>query len=90
MLAMYIAWISLKRPLYIRSQSGTAAATSGTPLLPSRPLGSANSRFCDLVDVRTVNLTADEYEENEEDKKADEREIVRMKGCLWWIIKCIV
>jgi AAT family amino acid transporter len=85
MLVMYAAWLLSHRS---RQNLGRATIrrTSTDALLSSPPTTASRRIYSDLVDVMTVDLRADEYKENERDKKVDderERKILGKAGLLW-------
>jgi amino acid transporter, AAT family len=67
MLVMFIFWMLLKRPGLRSSHPDGSRALTGT-------------WYSDLVDVKTVDLSRDEYMEGDHDRADDEQRITRMKG----------
>lgn len=87
MLAMYIAWLVVKRS----SRLPTSSSESGPLLHTTAP--QMTSQYHDFVDTRTVDLRRDEYEEDEVDKVDDEEREGRVRGryrLLWrlyyWVV----
>jgi AAT family amino acid transporter len=66
MLVMFIFWMVLKRP-GLHSLHPVSGAPTGT-------------WYSDLVDVKTVDLSRDEYAEGDQDSADDEQRVIRMKG----------
>ncbi|KAJ7128964.1 amino acid permease/ SLC12A domain-containing protein [Mycena crocata] len=79
MIVMYIAWVLLKRPTLDVSPSPSS------PLLPRparRTTSDGGKRWLsDLVDLRTVDLTSDQYDDNNADK--DDEEQHRSMSGIW-------
>lgn len=80
MLVMFIFWMLLKRPGLHSSHPGMSGTLTG-------------AWYSDLVDVKTVDLSRDEYAEGDHDRADDEQRVIRMKGSkgyLWklyyWIV----
>ena len=88
MIAMFTLWRVLSN--WQRREIGNS---SRTPLVTpvstrtSHPYGFWSG---DIVNLNTVDLTRDEYVEDEEDRREDEQRDLRMKGVLWnlydWLV----
>ncbi|KAF9485823.1 hypothetical protein BDN70DRAFT_870714 [Pholiota conissans] len=81
---MFMAWMVFRRPA--PQLPTTPQSDARTPLLFSQGHRDAHkSKFHDLVDVNTVDLHVDEYEEEEEDIRDDEvTKRLNSKGRLFW------
>ncbi|KZT08438.1 uncharacterized protein LAESUDRAFT_723957 [Laetiporus sulphureus 93-53] len=89
MLAMFFGWIFIMRAagsasLESEPEFDTSSAGPNVPLL-RRSIHRKRKRYHDLVDLDTVDLTKDEYEEAETDRSDDEEREKRLNGCTGWL-----
>ncbi|KAH7913180.1 amino acid permease/ SLC12A domain-containing protein [Hygrophoropsis aurantiaca] len=82
MLVMYVTWIVAKRVVSTSPGSGnsfSAPAHETTPLIGTGTGGSP-SRWFDIVDIQTVDLHKDEYDEDVIDEAEDEKRAKRLQS----------
>jgi len=82
MLVMTLVWLLLRR-----SPSPQSSPTEITPLLRSPNPQNVRKwdKYTDLVDVDTVDLNADEYEEGEQDRDDEAKREKRLSGRGKWV-----
>ena len=81
MVVMYIVWITFKRlPQHKGVIDPEFVGSSDTP-----PISPKRVRWFDLVDISTVNLHRDEYEDAVDDLIEDQERDRRMKGRIRWL-----
>lgn len=74
MIVMYLAWMIIKRP------DPNALASSNSTATPTRRKWWTS----DLVDINTVDLLREEYEEQAVDEEDDQKMEKRLKGRSRW------
>ena len=83
MIVMYLGWILVKRP----PKPAEREEPERRPLLPVGCFGprSGRSRWHDLVDIHSLDLKRDEYQEVEEDRIDDAQRHKRLEGRARWL-----
>ena len=83
MIVMYLGWILVKRP----PKPAEREEPERRPLLPVGCFGprSGRSRWHDLVDIHSLDLKRDEYQEVEEDRIDDAQRQKRLEGRARWL-----
>lgn len=88
MIAMFTVWRVLSN--WQRRDVGNSSRTPLVTPLSTRASHTYGFWSGDIVDLETVDLTRDEYVEDEEDRREDEQRDLRKKGVLWnlydWLV----
>lgn len=97
MLVMYLGWLYLRQIPRLghghQASSNTSPeagpSTSVQPLVTAQPVLAQKAlsgwHFHDIVDIETVDLRRDEYQDNERDVVDDEQSKVRLSGQRRWL-----
>jgi amino acid transporter, AAT family len=87
MLVMFIAWTLTRRFRRAQPMAVERPASSSPGEAPPSIQGSEWTRWFDVVDVATIDLKRDEYEDDQRDFEEDDVQERRLKGQMRWAWK---